>query len=350
MNKGRVLLGMSGGVDSSVAAMMLQNDGFEVVGLTFIFSELKGQNEIAVREAGKLAEEIGIKHFVCDLRSDFTKAIVNYFTQEYQNGRTPFPCAICNPELKFKNLLKNAEIYHCNYIATGHYARIKKHNGRQYIFEGTDTNKDQSFFLWGLGEDVLNKLILPLGGLNKTQTRTYANRLGFSYLSRKKDSLGICFIEENNYRKFLKSKGLESKPGYFVDIGGKVLGRHSGILNYTIGQRRGLGINANKPMFVSGISAATNEIVLSDYEDLYKNRILVSNMKCIDIQEFDKDRVFTVRIRYRLQNTPCKVELLQKGQAIIYLLEPVAMVANGQTAVFYDGDRVVGGGFIESSE
>ncbi|MCG6190750.1 tRNA 2-thiouridine(34) synthase MnmA [Maribellus maritimus] len=350
MSKGRVLLGMSGGVDSSVAAMMLQKDGYEVVGLTFIFSELKEQNEFAVKEAQKLAQEIGIEHFVCDLRSEFTKLIVNYFTQEYQKGRTPFPCAICNPELKFKNLLKNAEIYHCNYIATGHYARIKKHKGKQYIFEGTDTEKDQSFFLWGLDKEVLNKLILPLGALNKMQTREYANTLGFSCLSQKKDSLGICFIEENNYRKFLKSKCIEFKRGYFVDKEGRVLGRHSGILNYTIGQRRGLGISANKPMFVSGISATTNEIVLSDYEDLYKNKILVSNMKCVDIQEFDKDKVFIVRIRYRLQNTPCKINILHKDQAIVYLLEPVAMVANGQTAVFYDGNRLVGGGFIESSE
>ena len=348
--KKKVLLGMSGGVDSSVAAMMLQNDGFEVIGITFLFSELDEQNTSAVSEAQQLAEKLGFQHIVADLRETFNDLIVRYFIDEYQKGNTPFPCARCNPEVKFKYLLQYASLYHCDFIATGHYAQVSLHNDRKYIVKGLDIEKDQSFFLWGLNGDVLDRMLLPLGGLLKKGSREYAMKLGFSKLSAKKDSLGVCFIEGNNYRHFLEEKGIKSKPGNFVNKNGEVLGRHSGIFNYTIGQRRGLGLEVNKPIFVSDINAAKNEIVLKEYDELYKNRITVSDIKFIDIQEINNNKVFSLKIRYRLQNTPCKIKFLTNNRAIVHLLEPVAMVANGQTAVFYDDDRVIGGGFIESSE
>ncbi len=346
----RVLLGMSGGVDSSVVAMMLQNDGYEVIGVTFVFSDLTERNKIIVSEAGELAEKLKIEHIVVDLREEFNKHIIHYFTNEYKKGNTPFPCAKCNPEVKFMNLLKYANKLDCNFIATGHYARILLHNGKKFILKGVDSEKDQSFFLWGLNKEILDRLILPLGSVHKKDTRNYANNLGFSKLSNKKDSLGVCFIEGNNYRNFLELKGVKLKPGNFINKDGDTLGQHTGIFNYTIGQRRGLGINLNKPMFVYEMNAERNEIVLSEYNDLYKNLITINNVHIVDKEDVINKKIFTLKIRYRLQNTPCKLELLNENRALIHLLEPLAMVAKGQAAVLYDGDRVIGGGFIESCE
>ncbi len=348
--KTKVLLGMSGGVDSSVAAMMLQKKGYEVNGVTFLFSELEKENSIIVEEARNLAKSLKIKHTVLDLKNEFNELIVRYFTNQYLEGKTPFPCAKCNPEVKFKNLLKVAEEQECEYIATGHYAQIMIHNSRNYIFKGVDPEKDQSFFLWGLDSSIINRLILPLGSLNKVETREYANQLGFKKLSQKKDSLGVCFIEGNDYRDYLKSKGIKSNPGNFVNKGGEIIGQHSGIINYTIGQRHGLGLNTNKPVFVSKMNAYRNEILLTGYDDLYKNKIFVKGLKFINKEEVTITKIFTLKIRYRLQNTPCRVELIHNDKAIVHLEEPLAMIADGQTAVFYEGDRVVGGGFIESSE
>lgn len=348
--KNRVLLGMSGGVDSSVVAMMLQKKGYEVVGITFIFSDLEERNDTAVCDARKLAQKLGIKHFVVDLREEFKRTIVNYFTNEYSKGRTPFPCAKCNPDIKFKNLNEYANEFDCNFIATGHYAKVDVYNNKKYVFQGTDSDKDQSFFLWGLEKNVLDKLILPLGTIKKSDTREYANFLGYNKLSKKKDSLGVCFIEGNNYRKFLESKGVQTTPGNFVNLKGEKIGNHKGIFNYTIGQRRGLGVNFNKPVFVYDINVKKNEIVLSGYEDLYRKKIAVNNLKFIDISEVTSDKIFTLKIRYRLQDTPCSIEMKKGDKAIVHLQEPLAMVAKGQTAVFYDFDRVIGGGSIESSE
>lgn len=347
--KKKILLGMSGGVDSSVVAMMLQKKGYEVIGITFLFSELE-LNKIVIKGAQNLAESLKIKHTVVDLRNEFKELIIRYFINQYADGKTPFPCAKCNPEIKFKNLLKAADDLKCEYIATGHYARIMNHNSRNYIYKGIDPEKDQSFFLWGLESDIINRLILPLGSLRKAETREYANQLGYKELSQIKDSLGVCFIEGNDYRAYLNSKGITSKPGNFVNKRGGIIGQHSGITNYTIGQRRGLGLNTNKPLFVNKIDVEKNEILLTEYNDLYKNRLLINGLKFIDKEEITPQKFFTLKIRYRLQETPCRIELIDNNKAAIHLEEPLAMVAEGQTAVIYDSDRVVGGGFIESSE
>jgi tRNA-specific 2-thiouridylase len=344
--KQKVLLGMSGGVDSSVAAMMLQESGFEVVGVTFLFGGNEDKLLNSVEEARFLACNLGINHISADVRDDFKQVVENYFIEEYKQGKTPFPCAVCNPEIKFRYLNLLATENNCDFISTGHYARVNKFNEKYFVFQGIDTDKDQSFFLWGLQNEIVQKLILPLGNSTKFEIREYANQRGFTTLSKRKDSLGVCFIQGDDYRKYLIDNGLNYATGHFVNKEGKILGRHNGIFNYTIGQRRGLGIQLNKLLFVAEIRHDKNEILLEEYESLYKNKIRINRYYFTDIQEIKLDIVFIVRVRYRLQNTPCKVKIIDKNVADVILHEPLAMIANGQTAVFYDNDRVVGGGFI----
>lgn len=349
MNK-RVLLGMSGGIDSSVSAMLLKDAGYEVTGITFLFSGDTISNKLIVNSAKELSEKMKIKHIVADFRDEFRVRIIDYFINEYKNGRTPFPCAVCNPNLKFYYLEQFAKQENCDCIATGHYVQVKNYAGFPYIHKGVDEDKDQSFFLWGLGKNILEKVKFPLGGFIKTEVREIAKRRGFQKLSEKKDSLGICFIDGNDYRKFLKKEGVFSLPGNFVSPTGEVLGKHNGIYNYTIGQRRGLGLNLNFPVFVAEIRVDANEIVLAKFEDLYRKRIIVNNTQFVDIEEIKPTTTYQVKVRYRLQLTPCKINILNEQRAEVELLNSEAMIANGQTAVFYDGERLIGGGFIESSE
>jgi tRNA-uridine 2-sulfurtransferase len=347
----KVLLGMSGGIDSSVAAILLQKKGFEVVGITFIFSgNIESDLHQNVRSAKLLAEKLGIEHYTVDLREDFKVYVINYFISEYRLGNTPFPCAVCNPEVKFFNLEKYANKFLCDFVATGHYALIAENHGVNYICSGVDKEKDQSFFLWGLDRDLLRRLIFPLGRLYKSEVREIALKEGFEDFNRKRESLGICFIKGKDYRNFLKDNGLKSLPGNFVDSKGNIIGKHKGIFNYTVGQRKGLGIHLNKPVFVSEIRFETNEVVLADFKEMYKTRIFLKNTRFVAKQEIKNGKIYTVKIRYRLQENSCKIIQFKENRAIVELLEPVAMVAEGQTAVFYDENRVVGGGFIESSE
>lgn len=348
--KKRVLLGMSGGVDSSVAAMLLHEKGYEVIGITFLFGGEEQKLLNAANEANALAQKLGIKHFIADVRNEFKQIVEHYFVQEYSKGNTPFPCAVCNPKLKFKYLNYYALRNNCDYISTGHYARIQSCANDKYIYQGIDPEKDQSFFLWGLNKEIRSKLIFPLGEYTKTEIRDYAKQNGFTTLSKKKDSLGVCFIQGNDYRNYLKEKGLEENVGNFINDSGEIVGQHNGITNYTIGQRKGLGIQTKMPMFVSEIRAEKNEILVQEFSALYKTKIRVSNYYFVDYKEITEKSILNVRIRYRLQNTPCSVNIINKNILDVNLLEPLAMVAKGQTAVFYDGERVVGGGFIHSSQ
>jgi len=346
----RVLLGMSGGIDSSVSAIMLQEMGYEVIGITFLFSGTDEHNHHFLNDAKNLAGKLGIKHLTVDLRKQFGEIVINYFIQEYSKGHTPFPCAYCNPLLKFKSLLENAVKEDCDFISTGHYVQTGFFNGKKYLYQGKDPDKDQSFFLWGLSRNIVDKLIFPLGGFEKSEIRTFAKEKGFVALSEKKDSLGICFIEGNDYRQFLERRGISSKSGNFVDKNGTILGQHQGITQYTIGQRRGLGINLNFPLFVSEIRLDDNEIVLTKYDDLYRSKLYLKDHYFIDNQIDIIGLELTVKVRYRLQLTPCRLNILNDTEAVVELLEPEAMIAPGQTAVLFHGERLVGGGFIKSSE
>ncbi len=346
----RVLLGMSGGVDSSVSAILLQEMDYEVIGITFLFSGTDELNHHFLTDAKNLADKLGIKHITVDLRKDFEKIVINYFIQEYSKGHTPFPCAYCNPHLKFKSLFEYAQKENCDFISTGHYVQTGYYQGRKYLYQGLDPEKDQTFFLWGLTREIVDKLIFPLGKYEKSKIRLIAKEKGFHVLSEKKDSLGICFIEGNDYRKFLEKRSIKSKPGNFVDENGEILGQHQGIINYTIGQRRGLGLNLNFPLFVSEIRLDDNEIVLAKYDDLYRKKLVLNGYHFIDNQINTLQKELIVKVRYRLQETLCRLNILNDTVAEVELLESEAMIAPGQTAVFYDGRRLVGGGFIKSSE
>lgn len=347
--KERVLLGMSSGIDSSVAAILLKNKGFEVVGITFVFSELDSQNQNMINSARELATSLNIEHHVIDLRDEFQKKVISYFKQGYMNGRTPFPCAVCNPEVKFRNLIHYAGKFNCQYISTGHYVQIVINEGYKYISKGVDDDKDQSFFLWGLSSSSIDRLIFPLGKLKKSQVREIAKQHGFSNLNSKKESLGICFIEGNDYRKYLKEKGIKVSAGNFVNVEGNILGQHSGYINYTVGQRRGLGLNLNKPMFVSEIRPNKNQVVLSEFEQLAKTAIYIDRHHFVHKDRVKSDKNYIVKIRYRLQETLCRLQFVNNERVKIVMKEPVSMVANGQTAVIYDEDCVIGGGFIVDS-
>ncbi len=341
---------MSGGIDSSVSAMLLQDRGFQVMGISFIFSGNDDVNHHNTQSAKMLARKCGIEHLTIDLRKEFNDLVINYFINSYQSGITPFPCAVCNPGLKFFNLEKYADKYGCDFISTGHYVKIVEYEGIKYISSARDPEKDQSFFLWGLRKELIERLIFPLGDMHKQAVRKFAVARGFPSLSEKRESLGVCFVEGNNYRKFLIDNDIEAPPGNFTDTQGNVLGKHKGIFHYTVGQRRGLGINLNKPLFVSEIKADTNEVVLAGFSEMYRTRIFLKNVHFVSKHEPENEKIYTVKIRYRLQENPCRVIQHADEKAVVELLEPVSMVAKGQTAVIYDKNRVIGGGFIEGSQ
>lgn len=344
--KQRILLGMSGGTDSSVAAILLLEQGYEVIGITFRFWE-QGENK-HLEDAQILAKKLGIEHITYDAREVFKQTIISYFVDEYLSGKTPFPCAKCNQELKWKLILQEAERLCCDKVAMGHYTQIVENQGKYFIAEGVDADKDQSFFLWGLTQEQLSCIVFPLGKLHKSTVRQIAAERGFLYVSEKKDSLGACFCADD-YRPFLKSQLLEPSkhifPGNFMDEQGKWLGKHQGYPLYTVGQRRGL-IHLNRKVFVKEIKPRTNEIVLASLEGMYKNEFLVQNYNVVDKALFTDEFDVICRIRYRKQNTLCRLVFLDDENLKVLLAEPLDSIAPGQTAVFYRDGMVLGGGFI----
>ncbi len=344
--KKRILLGMSGGTDSSVAAILLSEQGHEVIGITFRFWE--EEENYHLNDAKLLADKLGIKHITYDARSVFDGLVVKYFVDEYLAGRTPFPCVKCNNELKWKLILQEADRLGCDKVAMGHYVRIECEDEYFFVTEGMDPDKDQSFFLWGLKQEQLARIVSPLGEFCKTEVRKIAAERGFNKVSEKKDSLGVCFCS-GDYRPFLK-KRLDNPAafiysGNFVDEDGKILGRHDGFSLYTVGQRRGL-VHLNRKVFVKEIRPASNEVVLAPLKNMYKTEFLIRDVNVVNEGLFTSEFDIFCRIRYRKQNTLCRVNLLEEGRAIVELAEPLESVAPGQTAVFYRNGRVLGGGFI----
>jgi tRNA-uridine 2-sulfurtransferase len=344
--KKRILLGMSGGTDSSVAAILLMEQGYEVVGITFRFWE-EGENK-HLQDAQRLALQLGIQHITYDALDVFKENVVKYFVDEYLSGRTPFPCAKCNNELKWKLILQEADHLGCEKVAMGHYTQITHKGGQYFITEGLDPDKDQSFFLWGLTQDQLSRIIFPLGGFRKTDVRKMAADRGFKYVSEKKDSLGACFCA-GNYRPFLEAQLQNPEkfiyPGNFVDEEGSLMGKHAGFPLYTVGQRRGL-IHLNRKVFVKEIRPENNEVVLAPLENMYKTEFYVRDYNLADPLLFSSDFDTITRIRYRKQNTLSRIILLANGQLKVELAEPLESIAPGQTAVFYRDGCVLGGGFI----
>lgn len=350
----KVLLGMSGGIDSSVAAMLLMEQGYEVIGATLrLWSETDDFNSTEipeyVSEAKQLASKLGIKHFVIDAKQHFYNEVISYFKSEYINGRTPNPCAKCNVVLKWHKLNELAEKEQCNFIATGHYVNKTEYNGRYYITKGLDPDKEQSFFLWGLSQQILKKALFPLGGMEKEQVRQYAESKGFYKLKQKKESTGACFLNDNNYQAFLQRQFIDKNilpgEGNFINEEGEVLGSHNGFPFYTVGQRRGLGLVPKEPYYVTQILPESNTIILGNRNALYQKTMLVQSYNVINKNDFQGEVI--TRIRYRKQAALSKVSFLNESLLKVEFIEPEWSIAPGQTAAFYINDRLLGGGYIK---
>lgn len=342
----QVLLGMSGGTDSSVAALLLQDAGYEVTGITFRFYEKDNDTEY-LEDARDLCKRLGIKHLTHDVRDTFRQTVINYFIREYMAGRTPVPCTLCNNYLKWPLLRKIADekgIYH---LATGHYVHRRLIDGFYHITAGADPDKDQSFFLWGLPQDILQRMLLPMGELTKTRVRQIAAERGFLKAAHKRDSLGVCFCPMD-YRTFLHRELPEGsiRPGKFFDETGHFIAWHQGYPFYTIGQRRGLGIDLNRAVFVKEIIPEENKVILSELKSLEKTEMKLKEWNITNPASLlGKDDVI-VKIRYRKQANRCTVTLLPDNTLHVQLHQPLAAIAGGQAAAFYQKDIVLGGGII----
>jgi tRNA-uridine 2-sulfurtransferase len=362
--KGKVLMAMSGGIDSTVAALMLNDDGYEVVGITMKTwdyatsgtskKETGCCNLDSFNDARMAAVQHGFPHFVLDIREEFGDFVIENFVDEYLAGRTPNPCVMCNTHIKWRALLKRADAMGCDFIATGHYGNIHQHdNGRYYISKGLDETKDQSYVLWGLQQDLLSRTLLPLGNYRKTQIRQMAMDYGYPELAKKSESYEICFVPDNDYRGFLKQKvaGLEERVagGNFIDKEGKILGKHKGYPFYTIGQRKGLDIALGKPAFVTEIIPETNTVVLGEEDDLKQNEMLVTKINWIKYDGITPGMEATTKIRYKDQGSLSNLYPEGENSVRVKFYESAKGIAPGQSAVFYEGNDVIGGGIIQRS-
>jgi len=297
------------------------------------------------------AVQHGFPHFILDIREEFGDFVIENFVEEYLAGRTPNPCVMCNTHIKWKALLKRADALGCDFIATGHYANVYQHeNGRFVISKGLDETKDQSYVLWGLDQELLSRTIMPLGKYRKTEIRQMAHDYGYPELAKKAESYEICFVPDNDYRGFLKNRveGLEEKVdgGWFVDKTGKKLGQHKGYPFYTIGQRKGLDIALGKPAYVTAIDPDTNTVVLGDEDDLSQNDMIVTRMNWIKYDGITDGMEAISKIRYKDRGSVSNL-YNENGNIRVRFYENVKSIAPGQSAVFYDGDEVIGGGIIQ---
>ncbi|HEU0273159.1 MAG TPA: tRNA 2-thiouridine(34) synthase MnmA, partial [Candidatus Udaeobacter sp.] len=375
MNKAgqRVLLGMSGGVDSSVAGYLLREQGYEVIGVTMKVwpqdcisrAEDKCCGPQAVADARGVAHSLGIPHYVVDEADQFERLVIDYFSSEYQAGRTPNPCVMCNEKLKFGNLWSKAEALGCDYIATGHYAIIEHDAGRAILRKGVDLNKDQSYFLFSLRQPQLQRALTPLGKMTKPQIRDIAHSLGLK-VADKVDSQEICFVPGNDYKAFLRSHLGENDfhRGEIYDVAGNFLGEHDGIELFTIGQRKGLPGGSSRPRYVVDLDPATNRVIVGEVEDLVMEEFEIDRVSwhpaagaAIDTQKpgvsasgYNEEIEATVKIRYSHAGTRATVTTAGEGRAHVRLHEPQRAVTPGQAAVLYQADVVIGGGWICRNE
>jgi len=359
---GKVMVAMSGGIDSTVTSLMLHDQGYEVIGITMKTwdyatsgsskKETGCCNLDSFNDARMAAVQHGFPHFVLDIREEFGDFVIENFVDEYLAGRTPNPCIMCNTHIKWRALLKRADALDCEFIATGHYARLGQTPDRYFIRKAVDGTKDQSYVLWGLQQDLLCRTIFPLGEYLKKDVRTLANDYGYPDLATKKESYEICFVPDNDYRSFLRHKvpGLEGRVqgGNFVDKSGNIMGRHKGYPFYTVGQRKGLDVTFGKPVYVTAIDPDNNIVVLGEESDLFREVMTVGS---INLMKYDSIRPKTeaiTRIRYK---DPGNHSILYPGDDDIqvHFFESAKGVAPGQSAVFYEGEDVIGGGIIRAS-
>ena len=351
MNRKKIAVAMSGGVDSSLTAAILLYKGFEVVGVTMWleneeFGERSCCSSSEIQDAKKVAEQLGIVHYVADFRKDFRAEVENYFVEEYLHGRTPNPCVRCNKKIKFGKLFEFANYVGAEFLATGHYARIVFEDGRFKLKQAADHRKDQSYVLYNLTAEKLSKIILPIGELSKSETRQLAEKLNLP-VAHKPDSQEICFVPNDDYKSFLASRAKNSAAlmsGEIVDTSGKVLGHHGGVANYTIGQRKGLGIAAPNPLYVLKLNTAEKKVVVGSNEELFTKTLTAEDVHWIYTPKNFPAKL-QAKIRYGAKIFDCEVE--QENNFVrVNFSEPVRAVTAGQSVVFYDGEEVLGGGII----
>ena len=361
MSKGKVLVAMSGGIDSSVCAMLLHEEGYEVIGVTmktWDYASSGGNNKKTtgccslddINDARILAVNYGFHHMIIDIREEFGDYIIDNFVSEYTAGRTPNPCVLCNTHIKWDALLRRADQLGCEFIATGHYANVREENGRYVISKGRDENKDQSYVLWGLSQKALARTKFPLGKFTKPEIRKMALDRGHEELAKKSESYEICFVPDNDYRGFLKRKvpGLEEqvKGGDLIDMQGNVLGKHEGYPFYTIGQRKGLGIATGEPMYVIRINPEDNTVVLGQKEDLKRKTMRVRRPNFIKYDSLPTEEEILTKVRYKDPGMMSRAVVNEVGEIEVDFYEDVKGIAPGQSAVFYEGKDLLGGGFI----
>ncbi len=340
----KVLVGMSGGVDSSVCAKVLEDLGYAVGGMTLSLCETA--NDTSIADAKSVCDKMGIEHFAIDLKDEFKNYVMSDFINEYKIGNTPNPCIVCNKYIKFGIMLDKAVELGFDKIATGHYARVEKVGDRYLLKRAKDLSKDQSYVLYNLTQEKLGKVLFPLGDYTKPEIRTIAENAGFVNANRP-DSQDICFVPDGDYAAFIeRNDDYKSVEGDYVDINDNFLGKHKGVINYTIGQRKGLGIALGKPQFVIDKCAKTNKVVLGDEEHLFKTKVYVKDVNFIPFDDLENEMKVSVKLRYRHEPSEAIIRKKENGIVEIEFSAPQRAPSPGQSAVFYDGDTVVGGGII----
>ena len=354
--KKRMVVAMSGGVDSSLAACLLKEKGYEVIGATMRIWKEEGQRNpygccgaVDVADARRIAQQLGIPYYVFNLEEEFEKEVIQYFCEEYQKGRTPNPCILCNERMKFGVFLRKALELEADWFATGHYARVAldERTGRYVLRKGIDKKKDQSYVLFSLTQDQLDHALFPIGDYVKEEVRSKALHVGLR-VHDKPESQEICFIHESSYHSFLKERLAESvKPGSIVDKDGNILGEHKGIPFYTIGQRRGLRLAKGKPLYVVEIDRKKNAIIVEGKEDVFADTFIVDSLNWTSPQDTSSPFSAQVKIRYNHPGSEAVLSPGRENEIEITFNNPQKAITPGQAAVFYDGDRVIGGGWIK---
>ncbi len=360
MQTTKIAVAMSGGIDSSIAALLLQEQGYDIIGITLriwdYLSEEHEQKEIgcssmeSILEAKDFCEKIGVQHYIVDVRTQFKNIVVENFVSEYLDARTPNPCVICNPTIKWAGILQKADELGCSHIATGHYSQIAESNGRYFFKQAADSSKDQSYMLWQLHQEQIKRTLLPLGSLHKSEIKKLATERGFTQLAEKRESQEICFIPDNNYRNFLKSHlpELEKKVqgGNFISTKGTIIGTHDGYPFYTIGQRKGLRIALGKPAYVIAIDKETNQITIGEKQDVFRDSMIIDSVNCLKYDFLPENTPLHIKIRYNTSPAACYVEKISKTKFKVFFNEPISAITPGQSAVFYEGSDMIAGAII----
>ncbi len=354
--KKTVVLGMSGGVDSSVAAHLLKKQGYNVIGVTMQIWQKEDRDVCetnsgccgskATADARRVADSLDIPYYVMNFREEFQENVIDYFIDEYVKGNTPNPCIACNRYVKWESFLKKSMMLGADYIATGHYANIEKlENGRYALKLSKTAQKDQTYALYNLTQSQLERTLMPVGQYTKDEIREIAEEIGLS-VANKPDSQEICFIPDNNHGKFIEENTKDKIiQGNFIDENGKILGKHKGIVHYTIGQRKGLGIALGKPAFITNINPTTGDITLGNNEELFDTVVYANNVNYMAVESFENNKIYKGKIRYSAKPAECTVEV-NDGVMKVTFTEPQRAKTRGQAIVIYDGDYVAGGGTI----